>query len=96
MLLFLFVYVSICAVCATAGSSKSTGYWGCFFLCFFFTPIIGLIVGLVSPYKKDPKIIVSYKCKHCQYVAQQNSYYCPRCQKDSDGFTVEENKIKYS
>ena len=36
-----------------------------------------------------------YTCRHCGLISNENSYYCPRCLKDPEGFTKEENLNKY-
>jgi len=97
----LVIYIIICLLCALSGSNKSTGYGGAFLLCLFLSPVIGLIIALVAPYKidysqKDQVTSNKYICKYCKYQSSDKSYYCPRCLRDSDGLTVEQNKIKYS
>lgn len=39
---------AVCLVVAAIGAGKKIGFWGAFFVSFFFSPIIGFIVVLVS------------------------------------------------
>lgn len=59
ILLIPIFYIIICALVAISGNGKNVGYWGVFFISLFLSPVIGLIVGLVSSRKKDPVIITN-------------------------------------
>ena len=92
MLFLLWVILSL--ICAIAGNNKKIGYGGSFLLCLLTSPILGLIITLVLPDKPQPQ--PEYKCKHCGLLAKENSHYCPRCLRDLEGYTVEENKIRFA
>lgn len=53
MLIF-FIWLILSFVIAGAASDKSIGYWGGFFCCLLLSPIIGLIIILVSGPKAQP------------------------------------------
>lgn len=36
-----------------------------------------------------------YTCKHCTLKTIDEYYYCPRCGKDEQGLTEQENKANY-
>ena len=42
------IWSAVCLVVAAIGAGKKIGFWGAFFVSFFLSPIIGLIVVLVS------------------------------------------------
>ena len=46
--IFIGFYLLLCFVIGSMGSGKKIGFWGSFFISIFFSPIIGLIVVLVS------------------------------------------------
>ena len=87
------LYILICAVFAVIGSDKTIGYWGSFFICLFYTPIVGILVIVISPNKSDT-VLREYRCKNCDYsfkTYEIKVHYCPRCGRDHEGFTQEEN-----
>lgn len=87
----------ICSlIVGVVGQNKTIGFGGSFALSLFLSPLIGFIVAIASPRKQKPQAPKTYKCNHCQLVSQQYSYYCPRCKKDNEGFTEEENKQKFT
>jgi phosphate/sulfate permease len=47
-MVFVFIWISLCFLVALAGTEKSVGYWGTFFLSLLVSPLIGLIIALVS------------------------------------------------
>jgi len=46
------LWVGMCLTVAISGLSKRIGFWRVFLLSLIFSPLIGLIIGLVSPKKK--------------------------------------------
>lgn len=50
-IIFIFVWLLLCFLVALTGSGKPIGYWGVFFLSLLLSPLIGLIIGLVSASK---------------------------------------------
>lgn len=93
--IFIF-YLILCFLVASTGANKPIGYWGVFLWSLLLSPLIGLIIGLVSKdFPPAPPKLVENKCKHCDYTSTKDDYYCPRCLRDSEGYTVEENKIRF-
>lgn len=48
MILFIPLWFLLCVGLGFIGVGKKMGYWGVFFISLFFSPLIGLIVGLAS------------------------------------------------
>jgi hypothetical protein len=92
LLVLILFYTCFVALFALAGSNRSIGYWGAFWVILLTTPTIGLVITLCSSRIKEEII---YKCKHCQYLTNSRNCYCPRCTKDTDGFTLEQNKERF-
>tara|TARA_R110002167_G_scaffold82618_1_gene225376 strand:- start:4126 stop:4506 length:381 start_codon:yes stop_codon:yes gene_type:complete len=59
ILIFLF-WLFAAFVIGFMGSNKKIGYWGTFFLTFLFSPIVGIIVALVSPPSVSSKLKIKY------------------------------------
>lgn len=89
VLYFGFTFIIAC-IFGYFGDKKKIGGLAIFLITLIFSPLVGLIVLLAS--KDAPK---SYKCRNCGYVSTDTSYYCPRCLKDNEGFTAEENKVRF-
>lgn len=87
------IWIFFSFMVAFAGQGKKVGYWGTWAIALLLSPVVGLIVGLISG---EEKKIFIYTCKHCKYASKENSYYCPRCQKDPEGLTADQNKEKFS
>ncbi len=83
IIVFIIGYVLVCTICAQVAEKKSIGVTGCFFICLFFTPIIGLLVGALSPYPpKEEKIKITKpkkECKNCNLYVGDNDVYCSNC-----------------
>ena len=54
-----FIYVVICGLIGLVGSGRNIGYWGAFFIALLLSPLIGLIVALVSGSKKQSTPIIN-------------------------------------
>lgn len=48
MEIMLFFWLILCFVVSFAGVGKSVGYWGTFFISLILSPLIGLIIALIS------------------------------------------------
>lgn len=92
-MIILIPWVILACLCACAGIGKKIGYGGSLLLCLLTSPVIGLIITICLP-SKD--VIPVYKCKWCQFTTTIPGHYCPRCQKDISGLTLEENKICFA
>lgn len=90
----LVIWLFLCFIVSFAGSNKPIGYWKVFFISLALSPLIGLIVALCSSDFKSPKPV--YKCNECGYRTELFSYYCPRCGKDNDGYTLAENQKRFN
>jgi len=55
--MWILVWIIISFFVAMAGSNKRIGYWGTFFLSILLSPLIGLIIALVSEQKTIPQPI---------------------------------------
>jgi len=65
-MIFIILWIGLCFVVALSGQNKTVGYWGVFFLSLILSPLIGLIIGLVSAPKVKPTMMVqSWKCTKC-------------------------------
>lgn len=60
------VWFILCFLVAIAGNEKKIGYWGTFFLSLLLSPLIGLIIALVSG-KKNTQVI-TIRCDGCREV----------------------------
>lgn len=65
------------------GTNRRIGFWGAFFVCMIFTPVIGLFVAL------DSGKVNAKGCQHCgnQY---NEAEFCGICGKNEDGYTREQ------
>ncbi|MEI6487331.1 MAG: hypothetical protein WCP52_00140 [Bacteroidota bacterium] len=72
---------------------KHLDYWLSFLICIIISPVLGLVIFLILPNKNKAEI--TYTCKHCKYVAKENTVYCPRCYMDEYGLTARDNYEKY-
>lgn len=88
---FLIFWIALALLCANIGTSRKYGYWNAFWVCLIFSPLIGSVIVLCSPKKK-----FVYNCTNCDHQGEEKFYYCPRCQKDKDGYTVEDNKLRFA
>jgi flagellar biosynthesis/type III secretory pathway chaperone len=48
-------WLLLCIIVGAIGSERKVGFWGAFFLSFFFSPLIGLIITAFSQSKSDLK-----------------------------------------
>ena len=60
MIVLLMFWLFAAFVIGFMGSNKKIGYWGTFFLTFLFSPIVGIIVALVSPPSVGSKLKIKY------------------------------------
>lgn len=65
------------------------GYWGTFLYSLLLSPLIGLIIALVSSDKSQIRI---KKCGHCGFVDKTGAQFCPGCGKDNIGKTQDDYK----
>lgn len=87
-------YAIGCSVIGFMGQDRKIGFWGAFAISIILSPVLGFIIMLTSP-MKNAKPKGSQTCKHCQLQSPTSFYYCPRCLKDVDGFTQEQNKDRF-
>jgi hypothetical protein len=61
-MILIFIWLPLCFIVAIAGQNKYVGYWGIFFLSLILSPLIGLIIAIVSDTKPTPirQIIVNH------------------------------------
>ncbi len=71
------LWIALSLIVSFSGNGKKVGFWGVFLLSLIFSPLIGLIVGLVS--SSEPK---KYWCPHCHYESNEWSKVCPKCGHD--------------
>jgi len=55
MLLLILLWLLLSLIVAVFGVNRKFGFWGYFFASIIFTPIIGLLLVLVSDPKKSPE-----------------------------------------
>lgn len=107
VIVLLFFWLIAAFVIGFMGSGKKIGYWGVFFISVFLSPVVGIIVAIVSP----PSINTSFKSRHLQYLediekgkmAENRSDYNEAVRYYKDALyciqnappTKEYNKIKY-
>jgi hypothetical protein len=94
LLVILLIYAAFCSIVGFMALDRKIGFWGAFGISFLTSPLIGFIIMLASP-MKNAKPKGSQTCKHCQLQSPTSFYYCPRCLKDVDGFTQEQNKERF-
>ncbi len=88
--MFLFVaWISLAFLVAFLGKNKKIGFWSTFIISVLLSPLVGLIVALVS----DPvttTYVYSRKCKFCGFEDKSGSQFCTACGKDRKGKTKED------
>lgn len=69
----LIAWIGLSLLCALVGKDKKIGYGATFALCLLLSPLIGLIIGAVSPEKEKPvqKRII---CDGCRKVIEGKYY----------------------
>lgn len=77
------IWIGLSFLVALTGSGKKVGYWGVFFLSLLLSPLIGLIIGLVSGKTKNIR-----RCAFCNHVTP--NVFCDACGKDVSGRTRED------
>ena len=82
-MIYFIIWLILCFIVANVGSGKKIGYWGTFFVSLILSPLIGLIVGIVSAKKE-----IVWKCNHCGFEANKESF-CEGCGKDEKGYSKE-------
>jgi len=90
-MVIIIIWIFLSFIVAVAGDKKKIGYWGTFFLSLILSPLIGLIIALVSS-DKGPQAPSPKKCKHCGFDDKIGSQFCPGCGKDNSGKTQEDYK----
>lgn len=80
-LVFFIFWVALAFVVASTGENRKIGYGATLALSLIFSPLIGLLVVLVS----DKKEIIR-RCKSCSFIDRSNAQFCPACGKDSKGY----------
>lgn len=88
---YFIVWVGLCFLVAMIGTNRNIGYWGTFAISLFLSPLIGLIVALIS---KEVVIVKEYTCKQCGFKTKVNSHFCPACDKDDKGLKKEDYQNK--
>jgi len=86
---FIIVWLILPFIVAYAGEKKKIGYWGTFWICIFFSPVIALIVAALSARKSAGVVGV---CKFCGFNNTQGDPFCPGCGKDVTGYTTSHYK----
>ena len=71
------------------GSNKKIGFGASFIICILLSPILATVILLLLPDANE-----KVTCKYCG-IEDEYIYYCPRCMRDIDGFTAEENKERF-
>ena len=72
------IYIGLCFLVAFAGKGKKIGYGGTFLLSLILSPLIGIIVALVSPVVTDNR--KWFSCKKCGQTFPDMPAACPNCQ----------------
>ena len=87
------IWIGLSFLVALTGKDKDIGYWGVFFLSLLLSPLIGLIIGLVSS-QAIPK--QSFKCNACGFNLNGMPDICKNCNaKMTYPLSVYEN-VKYT
>jgi len=71
--MWILVWIFLCFVVAFAGTGKKVGYWGTFFLSLLLSPLIGLIIAIVSG-SDTPAVQVTTKKNTLQTKEEQNRH----------------------
>ncbi|GEM_PF-2259244 len=81
-LIILVFWIGFSGLVGLVGKSKTVGFWGTFILSLLLSPIIGLIIALVSGEKKVPKVLGSVlnlekakKAEHRGDIQEAIKYY---------------------
>lgn len=90
-MIFALIYLLLCVLVANYAKNRTYGFLQTLIFSLILTPIVGLIVTLLS---KEVIVKQTYKCKHCGFVSVQNADFCPACEKDDKGLTKEHYKAK--
>jgi len=77
MLIFV-IWIGLSLLVAISGKDKKIGYWGVFFLSLLLSPLIGLIIGLVSG-NAQKTFVQSWKCTKCGQPYTGMLKECPNC-----------------
>lgn len=85
--MYLEIYLVICLIVGAIGAARRCGFFIAFIVSLFASPIIGLLVVIVSPAKAQPQTpsLIWYKCRWCGYRSQINHDHCPKCALDDKG-----------
>ena len=59
-MIYIIIWIGLCLLVALAGTEKSLGYWGTFFISLLLSPFIGLIIALVSSPKIGRRVSTSF------------------------------------
>lgn len=70
LLVIVFVFFPLCILVGVAGKNRNIGFWGAFWISFFFSPIVGILFTLISSKKRkaDPY----EELKKLEYLKSQN------------------------
>ncbi len=81
-ILLLVFWIVISVFVGLVGRSKTIGFWGTFILSLLLSPLVGLIIALVSSEKKGPKVLGSVtnlekakKAEHRGDIQEAIRYY---------------------
>lgn len=81
------IWIALCFLVALAGKDKVIGYWGTFFLSLILSPLIGLIIGLVSREKQALSTNLHSLSPQADKAFQSA---LKNCQKGNVGLAIEE------
>lgn len=70
------IWIGLCFIVALVGKDKNIGYWGVFFLSLILSPLIGLIIGLVSSTATSKQ---SFTCDACGFHLGGMPDVCKNC-----------------
>lgn len=82
--MYLELYIMFCLIVGVIGTARKIGFFLSFLISLFASPIIGILVVIISPAKPEPSLIW-YRCKHCGFRSQINHIRCPQCSLTDDG-----------
>lgn len=89
------VYVIICFLVALTGRGKKIGYGGVFLLSLILSPLIGLIIGLVSAEAKQITRS-AWNCGKCGFALVGMPETCSNCNAKIPYPATAYDKIKYT
>lgn len=55
----LLIFIALCALVARLGKNREIGYWWSFVVCLFLSPLLGLIIILLTKKKRTDYIDMS-------------------------------------